>query len=278
MADQGYISDATYVKARKQGLGLSADSSTSRAPSSTLRLRPAGADRQVRGQQGARGRLKVYTTLDPACRRLQSARSPLTPSPGPRRRSSRPTSTPVRSRRWRRRSPTRTASSTSPPREAPAGVVVQALRADRGRRSGGRSGLDLLPGAVDDQHPAGPRRRAVDGLRRRRRLDQPPDATANSVNMVYAQLVTRHRPGHDGRDGEEDGRQSRCRVPGGRPRSERRHRPRPVERLRDDRQRGVHHDPTAVDKVVFPDGRVDEPTTPRATASSPTGSRTRSPT
>ena len=80
MADQGYISDATYVKARQAGARAEARIQVRVAhPAVLLRLRPAGADRQVRGQQGARGRAQGLHDARPgpagACRALDR-RSP----------------------------------------------------------------------------------------------------------------------------------------------------------------------------------------------------------
>ena len=104
MADQGYITPATYDEGHCQaGSGCSAATKYETALAAVLlRLRPAGADRQVRGRRRSRdGGLKVYTTLDPTLQAAPSRRSPThTRSPAPPRRSSRSTPTPATSSRW----------------------------------------------------------------------------------------------------------------------------------------------------------------------------------
>ena len=120
MRDQGYITPATYDKITSRGLGLRPRLPLRAALAAVLlRLRPAGADRQVRGRDGARRRAQgLYDARPgPAGGRRAGDRG----TPGHRRRRG----AGLDRRRHRRDHRdgllvrrTRTASSTWPPRAA----------------------------------------------------------------------------------------------------------------------------------------------------------------
>ena len=127
---------------------------------------------------------------------------------------------------------------------------------------GYRPGLDLLPGAEHRSRiRQGAVRRGLGRQRRRRRHDQPPRGDGELGQHRLRPARHRHRPRDDGRHGEADGRHQPAR-PGF---------PADVLGASDvtvlDQSNGfatianggVHHDPTAIARVVFPDGDVDEP-------------------
>ncbi len=239
-------------------------------PAVLLRLRPAGADRQVRRRRrSARAGSRSTRRSTRGCRRWPSRRSPPTPSTArPQALVSRPTSTPARSSRWRPRSPTRTASSTSPRRGArqPGSsfkpyalttAVDQGIDPDATYYSA-PSSITLYPnGSYGEAWSVSGGGGGSMSLR---------DATANSVNTVFAQLVL------DIGVEEMDDMAKRMGVTS------------PLSGYAPDvlgasdvtvldqsngfatlANGGVHHEPTAIAKVEFPDGEVDEPEDPEGT-------------
>ena len=211
MADAGlHHRSAKAEQLKDEGLGLERGYHyETRERAVLLRLRPAGADRHVRrSRRSARAGSRSIRRSIPTSRRPPSRRSPPTRPPAPPTRSSRPTPRPARSSRW----PPRATYDDEPvqprrPGRAPARLVVQAVRADDRGRPGHRPGLDLLPGAVARSrsipHGTDGAPWTVSGggggsisLR---------DATANSVNTVYAQLGHRRRARELRRDGAQDG-------------------------------------------------------------------------
>ena len=93
------------------------------------------------------------------------------------------------------------------PGPPPAGLLVQALRADHRGRPGHRPGLDLLLGPlVDHALPERRLRRAVDRLRRRQRLDEPALGDRELDQHRLRAAGARRRGREHGRDGEADGR------------------------------------------------------------------------
>ena len=155
-----------------------------------LRLRPAGADRPLRGRDRPRGRaarLHDARAATPGGRRSRRS-STRTPPSAPQRRWSRPTPRPARSSRWRPRRPTSRASSTSPPRAcaSPGSAFkpfVLTTAVDQGidpdstyYPAPGSISLDVGYGEVWSVSGGGS---GTMSLRQ---------ATANSVNTVFAQL------------------------------------------------------------------------------------------
>ena len=248
-----------------------------------LRLRPERADRQVRRRHRARGRAEGlhHARPPPAVGRRAGDRG----APGHRRRRG----AGLDRRRHRRdqgdglllvlrREPVQPRRHGA----APARFLVQALPADDGGRPRAsiRTARTTRRQASITLYPYGSLRRGLDRGRRRRGLDQPPRRDRELGQHRLRPAGHRHRLGRHGRDGEEDGRlepaSGRAR---GRARRQRRHRPRPVERLRDDRQRRRPPRPDRDRQGRLP-RRPHRRAARRspATGWSPTASPTRSPT
>ena len=265
MADQGYISDATYVKARKQGLGLKRGF---KYESRTQQYFFDFVQQELIDKYGVSkvrdGGLKVYTTLDPGLQALAERSIAAHPVSGA---AEALVSTDVDT------GEIKAMASSESYEDSQFNLAAQ------GRRQPGSSfkpyaltaavaqGVDPdstyypAPSTISISQGVGSEPWTVSGgaggaisLR---------DATANSVNTVYAQLVTDIGPDAMDEMAKKMGVSSPLSGY-----------PADVLGASDvtvlDQSNGfatianggVHHDPTAVDKVVFPDGRVDEPDDP----------------
>ena len=181
MAEQGYISTADAQKWMNEGLGLEAGHryETIHEPL-LLRLRRAGADRALRRPAGARGRPQGLHDDQPAAaelrraggRRLCGLRRRSLDRAGVDRLGHRPHPRDGLLEHLRR-----VAEQPRRQRAPPAGLLVQAVRADDGAQGGHRPGLHLLRRQQsEDPVPLRSVRRGVAGQQRRGRggrLDEP---------------------------------------------------------------------------------------------------------
>ena len=187
MRDQGYISPATVHEG-----GQARARPAARPPATRQRSQQyffdfvqQRADRQVRRRRRcARAGSRSTRRSTRSSGRRPSRRSPPHPRHrGRARRSSRPTPTRARSWRWRPRSPTTTSQfNLAAQATPPAGLVVQALRADRPRSTRAstrtrpttrrRDSITLTRPAASPGPSAGERRRVDEPARRDRALRQ----------------------------------------------------------------------------------------------------------
>ena len=213
-----------------------------------------------------RGGLKIHTTIDPSCRTLARAainsRAAVT-RPTPARRSSRSTRTRATSRRWPRAAPTRTASSTSPPR-----AIASPARRSRRSCSSRPCAQGVDPNSTT--YVSEPLDLNVPGYGPWK-VSTYDDSYGGTMDLVQATLAfgqhgvraARHRPRPEerARDRRDDGHHDAARRL-------------PAEGLGGLRlgvsplemanayatlaSYGIHNEPMAITKVEFPDGKTDE--------------------
>ena len=157
------------------------------------------------------------------------------------------------------------------PGPPPARVVVQAVRAGDGDQPGHRPRLHLLRGREPGEPQHGPVRGALGGQQRRRHERRRDAEPARRDRRLRQRRLRPARPRRRARELRRDGqrpgdRGAARRLPrrGDRRAHGRRLAARHGRRLRHLRNGGVHHTATAIDRVEFPNGDVDEPDEGRA--------------